>query len=195
MLKIGITGGIGSGKTFVCHILEKLGYPIFYSDREAKKLMNENLDLIIKIKKLLGNKAYLNGIIDKSFIAQKIFETPTLRNELNAIVHPEVYLAFEKWCKSQDSKLVFNESALLFETESYKRFDKTILITANISIKIERIKKRDLLDEIEIKHRINSQLADKIKLKLADFVIENNEDKLLLPQLIHAINQLETKTL
>ena len=195
MLKIGITGGIGSGKTFVCHILEKLGYPIFYSDKEAKKLMNKNLDLIIKIKELLGNDAYLNGIIDKSFIARKIFETPTLRNELNAIVHPEVYLAFEKWSKSQDSKLVFNESALLFETESYKRFDKTILITADICLKIERIKKRDLLDEIEIKHRMNSQLSDEIKLKLADFVIENNEDKLLLPQLIQFINQLETTTL
>ena len=195
MLKIGITGGIGSGKTFVCHILEKLGYPIFYSDKEAKKLMNENLHLIIKIKKLLGNEAYLNGIIDRSFIAQKIFETPTLRNELNAIVHPEVYLAFEKWSKSQTSKLVFNESALLFETESYKRFDKTILITADICLKIERIKKRDLLDEIEIKHRMNSQLSDEIKLKLADFVIENNEDKLLLPQLIQFINQLETNTL
>ena len=195
MIKIGITGGIGSGKTFVCHILEKLGYPVFYSDQEAKKLMNENLDLIIKIKELLGYGAYLNGIINKSFIARKIFETPTLRNELNAIVHPEVYLAFEKWSKSQDSKLVFNESALLFETESYKRFDKTILITADICLKIERIKKRDLLDEIEIKHRMNSQLSDEIKLKLADFVIENNEDKLLLPQLIHFINQLETTTL
>ena len=195
MLKIGITGGIGSGKTFVCHILEKLGYPVFYSDQEAKKLMNENLDLIIKIKELLGNDAYLNGIIDKSFIARKIFETPTLRNELNAIVHPEVYLAFEKWSKSQDSKLVFNESALLFETESYKRFDKTILITADICLKIERIKKRDLLDEIEIKHRMNSQLSDEIKLKLSDFVIENNEDKLLLPQLIHFINRLETNKL
>jgi dephospho-CoA kinase len=195
MIKIGITGGIGSGKTFICHILEKLGYPVFYSDQEAKKLMNENLDLIIKIKELLGYGAYLNGIINKSFIARKIFETPTLRNELNAIVHPEVYLAFEKWSKSQDSKLVFNESALLFETESYKRFDKTILITADICLKIERIKKRDLLDEIEIKHRMNSQLSDKIKLKLADFVIENNEDKLLLPQLIHFINQLETTTL
>ena len=195
MLKIGITGGIGSGKTFVCHILEKLGYPVFYSDQEAKKLMNENLDLIIKIKELLGYGAYLNGIINKSFIARKIFETPTLRNELNAVVHPEVYLAFEKWSKSQDSKLVFNESALLFETESYKRFDKTILITADICLKIERIKKRDLLDEIEIKHRMNSQLSDEIKLKLADFVIENNEDKLLLPQLIQFINQLETSTL
>ena len=195
MIKIGITGGIGSGKTFICHILEKLGYPVFYSDQEAKKLMNENLDLIIKIKELLGNDAYLNGIIDKSFIARKIFETPTLRNELNAIVHPEVYLAFEKWSKSQDSKLVFNESALLFETESYKRFDKTVLITADIFLKIERIKKRNLLDEIEIKHRMNSQLSDEIKLKLADFVIENNEDKLLLPQLIHFINQLETTKL
>jgi dephospho-CoA kinase len=195
MLKIGITGGIGSGKTFVCQILEKLGYPIFYSDREAKKLMNENLDLKKKIKKLLGNKTYLNGIIDKSFIAQKIFETPTLRNELNAMVHPEVYLSFEKWSKSQDSKLVFNESALLFETESYKRFDKTILITADNSIKIERIKKRDYLNEIEIKHRMNSQLSDEIKLKLTDFVLENNEVKLLLPQLIHVINQLETTTL
>ncbi len=195
MLKIGITGGIGSGKTFVCHILEKLGYPVFYSDQEAKKLMNENHDLIIKIKELLGYGAYLNGIINKSFIARKIFESPTLRNELNAIVHPEVYLAFEKWSKSQPSNLVFNESALLFETESYKRFDKTILITADICLKIERIKKRDLLDEIEIKHRMNSQLSDEIKLKLADFVIENNEDKLLLPQLIQFINQLETSTL
>ena len=195
MLKIGITGGIGSGKTFVCHILEKLGYPVFYSDQEAKKLMNENLDLIIKIKELLGYGAYLNGIINKSFIARKIFETPTLRNELNAVVHPEVYLAFENWSKSQPSNLVFNESALLFETESYKRFDKTILITADICLKIERIKKRDLLDEIEIKHRMNSQLSDEIKLKLADFVIENNEDKLLLPQLIQFINQLETNTL
>ena len=110
-------------------------------------------------------------------------------------MHQEVYLEFEKWSKSQDSKLVFNESALLFETESYKRFDKTILITADICLKIERIKKRDLLDEIEIKHRMNSQLSDKIKLKLADFVIENNEDKLLLPQLIQFINQLETNTL
>ena len=195
MLKIGITGGIGSGKTFVCHILEKLGYPVFYSDQEAKKLMNENLDLIIKIKELLGYGAYLNGIINKSFIARKIFETPTLRNELNAVVHPEVYLAFENWSKSQPSNLVFNESALLFETESYKRFDKTILITADICLKIERIKKRDLLDEIEIKHRMNSQLSDEIKLKLADFVIENNEDKLLLPQLIQFINQIETSTL
>ena len=195
MIKIGITGGIGSGKTFVCHILEKLGYPVFYSDKEAQNFMHENLSLIKKIKELLGNEAYLNGIIDKSFISQKIFETPTLRNELNAIVHPKVYLAFENWSKSQDSKLVFNESALLFETESYKRFDKTILITADICLKIERIKKRDHLNEIEIKRRMHSQLADEIKLKLADFVIENNEDKLLLPQLIHAINQLETATL
>ncbi len=191
MLKIGITGGIGSGKTFICHILEKLGYPVFYSDMEAKKLMNENKHIIEKIKKLLGNKAYLKGILNKSFIAQKIFEIPTLRNELNAIVHPEVYLAFENWCNSQTCNLVFNESALLFETESYKRFDKTILITADISIKIERIKKRDLLDEIEIKRRMNSQLSDEIKLKLADFVIDNNGDKLVLTQLIKCIHELE----
>jgi dephospho-CoA kinase len=195
MKKIGITGGIGTGKTYVCHILEKLGFPIFYSDQVAKKLMHENIDLINKIKQLLGNESYLNGIIDKPFIAQKIFEIPTLRNELNAIVHPEVYLAFENWCNYQTSKLVFNESALLFETESYKRFDKTILITAEISIKIERIKKRDRLDEIEIKRRMNSQLSDEIKLKLADFVIDNNGEKLVLPQLIKCINELEEKTL
>ena len=195
MRKIGVTGGIGSGKTFVCHILEKLGYPVFYSDKEAKKLMNQNLNLVMKIKKLLGNEAYLNGKINKSFIAQKIFETPTLRNELNSIVHPEVYLSFENWSNNQDSKLVFNESALLFETESYKRFDKTILITADISIKMDRIKKRDLLNEIEIKHRMNSQLSDEIKMKLADFVIENNEEKLLIPQLIQCINELEDITL
>lgn len=191
MKKIGITGGIGSGKTFVCQILEKLGYPVFYSDQVAKKLMNENIDLTLKIKKLLGEKSYPNGIMDKSFIAQKIFETPMLRDELNAIVHPEVYIAFENWYKTQTSKLVFNESALLFETGSYKRFDKTILITADISIKIERIKKRDQLDEIEIKRRMNSQLSDEIKYNLADFVIENNEGKLVLPPLIKCIKELE----
>lgn len=191
MKKIGITGGIGSGKTFVCHIIEKLKYPVFYSDIIAKKLMNENIDLSQKIRQLLGNEAYLDGILNKSFIAQKIFEIPTLRNELNEIVHPEVYLAFENWCNSQTCNLVFNESALLFDTESYKRFDKTILITADISIKIERIKKRDLLDETEIKRRMNSQLSDEIKLKLADFVIDNNEQKLVLPQLIKCIHELE----
>lgn len=191
MKKIGITGGIGSGKTFVCQILEKLGYPVFYSDQVAKKLMNENIDLTLKIKKLLGEKSYPNGIMDKSFIAQKIFETPMLRDELNAIVHPEVYIVFENWYKTQTSKLVFNESALLFETGSYKRFDKTILITADISIKIERIKKRDQLDEIEIKRRMNSQLSDEIKYNLADFVIENNEGKLVLPPLIKCIKELE----
>lgn len=195
MKKIGITGGIGSGKTFVCQILEKLGYPVFYSDQVAKKLMNENIDLILKIKKLLGEKSYPNGIMDKSFIAQKIFETPMFRNELNAIVHPEVYIAFENWCKTQTSKLVFNESALLFETESYKRFDKTILITADISIKIERIKKRDQLDEFEIKRRMNSQLSDEIKYNLADFVIENSEGKLVFPQLIKCIKELGYKIL
>ncbi len=195
MIKIGITGGMGSGKTFVCHILEKLGYPVFYSDQEAQKLMNKNLDLKLKIEKLLGNEAYLNGIINKSFISQKIFEIPSLRNELNSIVHPEVYLAFENWSISQGNKIVFNESALLFETESYKRFDKTVLITADIAIKMKRIKKRDHLNEIEIKHRMNSQLTDEMKLKLADYVIENNEDKLLLPQIMQCIEYLKITSL
>ncbi len=191
MLKIGITGGIGSGKTYVCQLLEKLGYPVFYSDIEAKKLMTKDPKLVSEIKQLLGDESYIQNELNKPFIAHSIFHNSKLREAINLLVHPKVFQAFELWKDKQSSTIVFNESALLFETESYKRFDKNILILADNETRIKRIQLRDTLSAIEIKNRIDSQLTDEEKIKKSDFIIDNNENVLLIPQLISILENLK----
>ncbi len=191
MLKIGITGGIGSGKTYVCQLLEKLGYPVFYSDIEAKKLMTQDPILVSEIKQLLGDESYIQNELNKPFIAHSIFHDSKLREAINLLVHPKVFQAFELWKDKQSSMIVFNESALLFETESYKRFDKNILILADNETRIKRIQLRDTLSAIEIKNRIDSQLSDIEKIKRTDFIIDNNENVLLIPQLISILENLK----
>ena len=191
MLKIGITGGIGSGKTYVCQLLEKLGYPVFYSDEEAKKLMTQDPSLISEIKQLLGDESYIQNELNKPFIAHSIFHNSKLREAINLLVHPKVFQAFELWKNKQSSTIVFNESALLFETESYKRFDKNILILSDNETRIKRIQLRDTLSVIEIKNRIESQLSDDEKIKKTDFIIDNNENVLLIPQLISILENIK----
>ena len=183
MLKIGITGGIGSGKSYVCQILEKMGYAIFYSDLEAKKLMTQNKELIQQIKFIIGEHAYLNEELNKSIIRKFLYKNEVNKEKLNALIHPFVYQEFEKWTNTIQKEIVFNESALLFETNSYKRFDKTILVTAPLEIKIERLIKRDSLNMKEIKKRFNAQLKDSIKSKKADYIIENDDKNLIIPQI------------
>ena len=191
MKKIGITGGIGSGKTFVCKLIEKMSYPVFYSDLEAKKVMEFNPKLKHAIIELVGIKAYENEMLNKSFIANAIFSNKTLRKELNALVHPYVFETFENWCINQKSDIVFNESALLIETGSYMRFDGTILIYASNKLKIQRIQERDHLSKEEVQLRIQSQLSDKDKYEKVTYTIENNEKKLLIPQLNAIIEQIK----
>lgn len=190
MIKIGVTGGIGSGKTIVCNILEHIGYPVFYADLEAKKLMVENTDLKKSICNLLGDNAYIKNEINKSFISEQIFNNPSLRESLNNLVHPAVFQSYETWCMKQKSDLVFNESALLFETGSYKRFDKTILVTASEETRFKRLQLRDQLTLESISQRMQAQLIDEEKIKFADFVIKNNEDQLIIPQILKIIERL-----
>lgn len=190
MLKIGITGGIGSGKSYVCQILEKMGYAIFNSDLEAKKLMTQNKELIQQIKFIIGEHAYLNEELNKSIIRKFLYENEVNKEKLNALIHPFVYLAFEKWTNTIQKEIVFNESALLFETNSYKRFNKTILVTAPEEIRIERLIKRDSLNIEEIKKRFNAQLKDSIKSKKADYIIENDDKKLIIPQINKMLEQI-----
>ena len=183
MLKIGITGGIGSGKSYVCQILEKMGYAIFYSDLEAKKLMIQNKELIQQIKNIIGEHAYLDNKLNKPIIRNFLFQNEVNKEKLNDLIHPFVYQEFEKWASTMKKEIIFNESALLFETESYKRFDKTILVTAPEEIRIQRLIRRDSLNVEEIKKRFNAQLKDSIKIKKADFIIENDDKKLIIPQI------------
>ena len=190
MLKIGITGGIGSGKSYVCQILEKMGYAIFYSDLEAKKLMIQNKVLIQKIKNIIGGHAYLDNELNKPIIRNFLFQNEVNKEKLNSLIHPFVYQEFEKWASSIQKEIVFNESALLFETDSYKRFNKTILVTAPEEIKIERLIRRDSLNMEEIKKRFNAQLNDTIKIKKADYIIENDDKKLIIPQINKMLEQI-----
>ena len=190
-LTIGITGGIGSGKSYICQILETMGYPVFYSDQEAKNILITSPEVIAQITELFGKEAYQNKTLNKTFIASLIFENAELREKMNAIVHPAVRKAFAKFKLESKSPLVFNEAAILFETGTYKNFDFTVIVTANKELRIERIQKRDEISRDEILKRMESQWPDEQKIKLADFVIYNENSELLLPQLIKTINQIK----
>lgn len=191
MKLIGITGGIGSGKSTVCKVLQVLGFPVFYSDLIAKDLMHNDSALKSKIIQLFGEEAYIDGLINRDFIASLIFSNPEYKNKLNQLVHPAVYNAFEKFVTDyKESSLLFNESALLIETGSYKRFYKNILVIADEEVRIKRVIHRDKTHEDQVRSRIQNQLSDEEKIKCVDFVIENNNDSKVLDQVLTILEKL-----
>ncbi len=190
MQKIGITGGIGSGKSLVCTIFEKLGFPVFYSDLEAKRILLEDLNVKSQVISLFGNEAYSVEGLNRKLIANLIFSNEELKFKLNSIIHPVVRENFENWSNIQKAKFVFNEAAILFETGSYKNFDKTILVTAPLSIKIERVIKRDQCSQEEVVQRMNNQWSDEKKIELADYVIINDDKSSLLFQIDQLLSKL-----
>ena len=170
---IGLTGGIGSGKTWVTSLFSDLGIPVYISDKEAKNLMHTNAKIKQEIKELFGDKAYLNEKLNRDFISQKVFDDKSLLNQLNAIVHPVVADDFEHWYNKQTKPFVIKESAILFEIGGNTKCDKVILITAPIKERISRVQIRDTVSVETIKKRINNQWSDEKKIPLADFVITN----------------------
>ncbi len=175
MKVVGLTGGIGSGKTTVANFFADLGVPVYIADVEAKKLQNESETIREQITALFGPEAYKNGILDRKFISGRVFSDPEKLEALNAIVHPQVALHFDRWKERQDSDYVIYEAAILFEKGGYKKCDYTILVVADLETRIERLKNRDKSEISEIKARMNNQWSDEKKLKLADFVIENKD--------------------
>lgn len=191
MKKIGITGGIGSGKSIVGKIISTLGFPVFYSDLEAKRIMTHDKSVVAQIKKNFGEEAYINNELNRNFLAEKIFNQPELKNRINAIVHPAVRKAFDDFAQNQKQSLVFNEAAILFETGGYKSFDATILVVADEDLRLKRVMKRDNAPQKAIRERMKNQWSDEKKKSLAEFTIENNEDDLLVPQVEKIIELLE----
>jgi dephospho-CoA kinase len=189
-LKIGITGGIGSGKTTVCRIFEKLGIPIYYADDRAKTLMTEDADLIKGVKNLFGNAAYFeDGSLNRQLISETAFSNPLILNALNAIVHPAVRLDGERWHDAQTgAPYTLKEAALHFESGGYKLMDKMICVVAPKELRIERVLGRGGLNRVEIEARIAKQLPDEDKVKQSDFVINNDGIHGLIPQVM-AIHQ------
>lgn len=187
MKSIGITGGIGSGKSMVCRILETLGYPVFYADNAAKQNMLENLDLISAIVGTFGEKAYIDKQLNRNYLAQQIFSKTELKEKLNSLVHPTVFQSFEKWKLKQKSQIVFNESALLFETGSYSRFDKIWLVVADEETRIKRVMIRDHCSRENVHTRINNQLSDDQKMKFPCEIIHNGESDLILERILELL--------
>jgi dephospho-CoA kinase len=190
-LKVGITGGIGSGKTMVCRILETMGYPVFYSDNEAKRIMSHHPQVRDFLIKHVGEEAYGTEGLNRALLAEKLFSNPQLLSQVNELVHPLVRQAFDEFVAAHAERaLVFNEAAILFETGAYKRFDAIVLITADEITRIRRVVERDGVTEMEVRQRMNKQWSDNEKSKLTDYRIENEDALPLLVQVENVVNRL-----
>lgn len=193
MKVIGLTGGIGSGKSTVAKILMAMGYPVYFSDDRAKEIVQSDLQLQKGLSELLGPELFKNGQLDRAFMANKIFSDERLRNSVNELIHPKVRADFESWLNKQQSSLVFNEAAILFETGSYKRMDKNILVVAPEKIRLERVLKRDKVNKEEVLARMQKQWSDEQKIPLADFILYNDEVKPLLVQVEKLVEELNAQ--
>jgi dephospho-CoA kinase len=186
MLKIGITGNIGSGKTTVSKIFEVLGIPVFYADDEAKKVMINDAILIAELKQSFGAQSYFeDGSLNRKHIAGIVFNNEAELKKLNAIVHPAVFRAFDNWVlRFKNAPYVLKEAALLFESSSYKMCDKSIMVTAPLELRMERVMLRDGFSRDEILNREARQFSEEQKLRLADYVIKNDNTELVIPQVL-----------
>lgn len=170
---VGLTGGIGSGKSTIATMFKELGVPVYNSDERAKHLMNTSKKIKKQLIKLLGKKAFVDDQLNRGYIAKKVFNDVDLLEQLNGIVHPVVRKDFIKWTKQQTTQYVIQETALLFENKAQNLYDSVILITAPEELRIERVLSRDESSREQIIARMNNQLDDKAKLELAKYVIEN----------------------
>ena len=184
MLKVGLTGGIGSGKTTVAKIFEILGIPVYYADLEAKKLMNSSPQLIEEIKHLFGADAYIDGKLNRAYIAEKVFNDKQKLQKLNSIVHPYTIEHGKKWMNGQNTPYAIKEAALIFESGIQGEFDKIIGVFAPNTLRMQRAMKRDGLSYEQVIERMQNQIEDDIKIKLCDAVIINDEQKMLVPQVL-----------
>lgn len=185
MIKVGITGGIGSGKSTICHFFRTLGIPVFEADTEAKRLINSSEAIKNQLIAEFGSDIYLpNQLIDRKKLAGLIFNSPTLLEKVNRIIHPEVRIYFNKWVELQKSPYVVHEAAIMFESGFYQMMDYTILVTAPEAERITRVMKRENSTEESVKARIKKQWTDEQKMELASFIVKNDNTELIVPKLI-----------
>jgi dephospho-CoA kinase len=196
MLKIGITGNIGSGKTTVSKVFELLGIPVFYADDAAKKVMVTDVVLIAEIKAAFGNSSYFDdGTLNRKHIAGIVFNNDAQLAKLNSLVHPATFRAFDVWVTEiEDAPYVLKEAALLFESTSYKMCDYSIMVTAPLEERIKRVMKRDNIPRQEVESRNAHQFSEEKKASLANYLINNNDQSLVIPQVLKLHNLLSQKS-
>ena len=191
MIKVGVTGGIGSGKTTVCRIFESLGIPVYYADARAKALVIEEPFLKAEYTKLFGKNVYTcNGHLNRQLVAEVIFNDRSLLNEINNLVHPFVRKDFVKWCQKQTAPYVIEEAAVLIESEGYKFIDKVVLVTAPDEIRIERVMVRDQNSRGKVLERINNQWKQERLREFSDFEVRADDVQLVIPQVLKIHKEL-----
>ena len=195
MTKVGVTGGIGSGKTLICQVFEKLGIPVFYADKEAKKLQNEDPEIRKSMMEYFGSEIYNENGINTALLASKIFSDSDALRKVNSVVHPAVRKLFLRWAeeKETESPYVIEEAAILFESGAYKDLDFNILVYAPKDLRITRVVKRDNADREEVKARMKHQMKDEEKIGMADTVIYNDESQMVIPQVLEIHQKLNRK--
>ena len=184
MLRIGITGGIGSGKSTIARIFNVLGIPVYDADAAAKRLMAENEELKSEIKKTFGKKAFKDGLPDRKFLAAEVFPDSEKLVLLNALVHPATIRDAEEWMQQQNAPYLVKEAALIFESGSQKHLDFVIGVKAPHGLRLERAMQRDQVTAAQVEARMSRQMDEEMKMRLCKYVIVNDEQQLVIPQVL-----------
>ncbi|MEJ7738656.1 MAG: dephospho-CoA kinase [Chitinophagaceae bacterium] len=183
-LRIGLTGGIGSGKTTVAKIFEVLGIPVYYADAEAKRFMNDDPGLKAQLILLFGEEAYVNGQLNRSYVSSIVFNDKEKLALLNAVVHPLTIKDSERWMQLQETPYAIREAALIFESGVNRHLDYVIGVSAPADLRIQRVTARDNISADEVRRRMLNQLDENEKMRLCDIIIVNDEQQLVMPQLL-----------
>ena len=191
IIKVGITGGIGSGKTTVCNIFKTLNVPVYNADSEARQLSDNHPEIVKRVSKLFGTNIYQHGHLDRKKVASLVFSNTDLLQQLNAIIHPIVAAHFKTWLSNQKNcPYIIKEAAILFEIGGEKQVDKVITVTAPQHIRIKRVMLRDKLSEVEVLNRIKNQMPQEEKVKRSDYIIQCNDIDLVIPQVLRLHEEL-----
>jgi dephospho-CoA kinase len=183
-LRLGVTGGIGCGKTTVCRVFSVLGIPVFSADDEAKRIQDSDTDIQIKLNTIAGKDLYSSGKLDRKELAALIFNNKDLLFEVNSIIHPAVFKYFIKWVARQDAPYSIMEAAILFESGAYRLMDRIVTVVAPLEERIERIINGNLLTKEQITDRIRNQTDDQSRITKSDYVIYNSENDMIIPAIL-----------
>jgi len=183
-LKLGVTGGIGSGKTTVCKVFSVLGIPVFSADDEAKKIQESDRDLQLKINSFAGRDLFPDGKLDRAGLARLIFSDKELLEKVNSVVHPAVFRSFREWAVNQNSPYSIMEAAILFESGAFKMMDRIVTVVTPIEERIERLVKSKRLSREQVIERIKNQIDDESRISRSDFVIFNSENEMIIPAIL-----------
>ena len=190
MIKLGVTGGIGCGKTSVCNVFSILGVPVFSADAEAKKIMEVDTGIILRLNAIAGKNLYAEGTLNRAELAKLIFSNRSMLEKVNSLVHPVVFNRFSEWIKKQEAPYVIMEAAILFESGGREKVDRVVTVTAPVEERIARVICRSNIAREDVMERIKNQMKDSDKIKQSDYIIDNSENEMIIPAILNIHNDI-----